>query len=626
MGRGSILALAVSGVAVGGALATGPGLAFATAAAAVLPAASAAAPVWGTAHELPGITGLAPDDGAAAWTVSCSSPGNCAVGGSYGDQANSSITSAFVADQRNGSWRNAIEVPGIAALSVGENAEVNSVSCTSAGDCTAGGSYWPGGDDAGGVNPALNAFVVTEKSGTWGRALEVPGTAALNVGGSAGVSSVSCWSPGDCTAFGQYAPGGVQNQGIVDLQTFVVTETGGAWGTAEELPGIADLNAGQQAAVSSISCTPGGNCAVGGDYSTASGEQQAFVADETSGTWQRAEEVPGTGALDVHGEAGVTSISCASPGNCGATGTYVGSTGGVFVASEINGTWRTAKAVPDGVDTGSISCPSAGNCVAGGTYAAGTGQTLQAFAITELDGTWGSLQPVPGLASLNIGGSAGIESLSCFGPGDCGAGGYYAGKKSDQDQADDQAFLVTETDGTWGRAEQVPGIPALTATDAANVNAVSCTSPQACTATGSYGSEGVFVVSTTPSTATTESLSAAKVTDGREQSERVSATVTAKADGPPAGKVTVKAGSAALCAITLRSGRGSCTLTASRLRPGSYRLTAAYPGSPGSPGFGPSVSSAKTLTVVKKTNASPARNLDGERRAWAGEEGHHGGR
>jgi hypothetical protein len=77
----------------------------------------------------------------------------------------------------------------------------------------------------------------------------------------------------------------------------------------------------------------------------------------------------------------------------------------------------------------------------------------------------------------------------------------------------------------------------------------------------------------------------------------VSVAVTANTGGRPAGKVTVEAGSAALCAITLRSGRGSCTLTARRLRPGTYRVTAAYHGSPD---FARSVSRAKTVTVIKK--------------------------
>jgi hypothetical protein len=48
-------------------------------------------------------------------------------------------------------------------------------------------------------------FVVSEKNGVWGRAVEVPGLAALNKGGNAGVGSVSCASPGTCAAGGSYA-------------------------------------------------------------------------------------------------------------------------------------------------------------------------------------------------------------------------------------------------------------------------------------------------------------------------------------------------------------------------------------------------------------------------------------
>ncbi len=180
-------------------------------------------------------------------------------------------------------------------------------------------------------------------------------------------------------------------------------------------------------------------------------------------------------------------------------------------------------------------------------------------------------------------------SLSCSAPGDCGAGGYYA--NGDTYRSGDQAFVVTETDGTWDQAEAVPGVSSPTATNGVAIYAASCVSPRACTVSGSG-----FVVSTKTATVTTESLSAAKVTYGREQAERVSVAVAAKIGGPPAGKVTVRAGSATLCVITLRSGQGSCTLTARRLSPGTYHLTAAYPGSTDFDGY---VSCAKTLTVVK---------------------------
>jgi len=607
MGRGSIVVLAISGLAVCGALAGGPGLAFATAPAAARPAAPAAAPRWGIAQGLAGAPADDEDGAASGAALSCSSPGNCAVAGTYGGLAGHLFPTAFVANQRNGTWSKVIEVPGLAALNVGQVSGVETLSCASAGNCTAGGDYSPGGTDVGLVSPAFDAFVVTEKAGTWGGATEVPGTAALNTGRSAVVSSVSCWSAGDCTAAGVYAPGGLASPGVVDYQVFVATEKNGAWGDATGLPGLSVLSTGGQGVADSISCTAGANCAVGGYYTTASGQQQAFVADESAGTWRPAEEVPGTAALNGNGAAGVSEISCASAGNCGAIGYAASNSGEGFLASEINGTWRTATALLGAINPFSISCPSAGNCVTGGTYLTGAqgSQGFQAFVMTERNGTWGSLQPVPGLAGLNIGQSAGIESVSCSAPGDCGAGGYFEAKKLSKIKIDvpppppGQAFVVTETDGTWGRAVEVPGSPALTATDSAVLYAVSCVSPQVCTAAGVYGAfgpGGIFVVSTAVPTATTESLSAGKVTYGHEQAERVSAAVTAQTGGPPAAKVTIAAGSAALCVITLRSGRGSCTLIARRLRPGTYRLTAAYPGSPDVVG---SVSRAKTLTVVK---------------------------
>jgi Bacterial Ig-like domain (group 3) len=614
MGRVSIFVLAVSGVAVGGALATGPGLAFATASAAARPAA-AAAPAWETAQKLAGAP-KGDEDGAESGAVlSCSSPGNCAVAGNYGGLAGGFSPTAFVANQRNGTWGTVIEVPGLAALNVGNDSGIETLSCASAGNCTAGGDYSPGGTDAGGASPAFDAFAVTEKAGTWGGATEVPGTAALNTGRSAVVTSVSCWSAGDCTAAGVYAPGGVIS-GIVSSQVFVVTEKNGTWGPATGLPGLAALNTGEQGAADSMSCTAGANCAVGGYYTTTSGQQEAFVADESAGAWHPAEEVPGSGALNPNGAAGVYGISCASAGNCGAIGYAASNSGEAFLTSEINGTWRTATAIPGAINPLSISCPSAGNCVAGGSYLAGgqPSQGFQAFVMAEHNGTWGALLPVPGLAGLNIGQSAGIESMSCSAPGDCGAGGYYAAKKVTKiakpakraeptkiDQpppAPGQAFVVTETDGIWGRAEAVPGSSALAAPDSTVLYAVSCVSPQACTATGVYGVSGpggIFVVSTKAPTATTASLSARRVTYGDEQAERVSAAVTAQTGALPAGQVAVKAGSATVCVITLRSGRGSCTLTARRLRRGTYSLTAAYPGGPGSVG---SVSRAKPLTVV----------------------------
>jgi hypothetical protein len=54
-----------------------------------------------------------------------------------------------------GIWRTAIEVPGLGSLNKGGDAQLASVSCGSAGNCAAGGSYKDGSGH-------LQAFVVSQ--------------------------------------------------------------------------------------------------------------------------------------------------------------------------------------------------------------------------------------------------------------------------------------------------------------------------------------------------------------------------------------------------------------------------------------------------------------------------------
>jgi hypothetical protein len=121
----------------------------------------------------------------------------------------------MVDTQTNGIWGNAEEVPGIAALDTGGGAEITSVSCASAGNCSAGGYYAAEYD---GYLSLPQAFVVSQSGGAWGRAEEVPGTATLNKGGDAQISSVSCASPGGCSAGGGYEDGSSHLQAFVDSQ------------------------------------------------------------------------------------------------------------------------------------------------------------------------------------------------------------------------------------------------------------------------------------------------------------------------------------------------------------------------------------------------------------------------
>ena len=360
-------------------------------------------------------------------------------------------------------------------LSLEGSAEVESLSCASAGNCVAGGYY----TDA---SRQLQAFVVSESGSAWGRAQVVRGFAALNVGGRAQISSVSCASAGNCVAGGYYTDASRQ------LQAFVVSESGSAWGRAREVPGMAALNVGGRAQISSVSCASAGNCAAGGFYTDESHGSQAFVVTERHGIWTRARRVAGPTA--PRSVTVISTVSCASAGNCAAGGLSGQGFGHAqaFVVSERNGRWGRAKQVPgiaalnaDGnADVSSVSCPSAGNCEAGGCYQDGSGH-LQAFVVNERNGSWGQAAQVPGMAALDRGGYSEVTSVSCASVGSCAAGGSY------QDGSGHvQAFVVSQADRIWGRAQPVPGIAALNAGGYAWIYSVSCAPAARCTAAGSY--------------------------------------------------------------------------------------------------------------------------------------------
>jgi hypothetical protein len=211
------------------------------------------------------------------------------------------------------SWGSAIEVPGTAALNHGDMANTDSISCARGRSCAAGGYY---SDRAG----HHQAFVVNEKNGVWRKAVEVPGSAALNVGGSASVDSIYCITARSCAAGGHFSDRAGHHQ------AFVVNEKNGVWRKAVKVPG-STLNRGGDATVYSISCATATSCAAGGDYSVGAGHTQAFVVSETNGVWGTAIEVPGSARLDRGGFAAVSSISCASARSCAAGGSYVNKSG-----------------------------------------------------------------------------------------------------------------------------------------------------------------------------------------------------------------------------------------------------------------------------------------------------------
>ena len=390
--------------------------------------------------------------------------------------------------QVHGKWGRVLAVRGLApGKGRKPSGSVSGVSCISAGNCVAVGSY-------AGKSSGSQAFIVVQRRGAWGTAAAVPGLARLDTGNSAGLSGVSCFSAGKCSATGTYSTKSAA--GLL----FTVSEVHGIWGRAAATPVITALPGqpdGADARITQISCSSPGNCSAAGSYPV-SGGTQLFVISEVHGLWGDAIQIPGTAALNTGLYTAVNSISCSSPGNCSAGGYYYFLDDNdnyfqwPFVASQVHGTWRRGIKVPGIARLGggswisSISCASDGNCSATGIYDNENTESASdsVFVVNEVNGTWYRALPVPGTSTLNAGDYAGIFPISCPAAGNCGAGGFYT-VDTNVGIPYYQVFVVSEAHGTWGRALQVPGTNVQNTFYSANITAISCAEPGLwCTAAG----------------------------------------------------------------------------------------------------------------------------------------------
>jgi hypothetical protein len=456
--------------------ATAVAIAFAVPAAASTASARSGPDGWGNAIQVPGTAALNTADNAQVNAVSCVSAGNCLVGGFYtpGRVVGAHVGLPFVAQEVNGTWHNAIEVPGGFTSSWQE--QVSAISCTSPGNCVIGMS---------------GAHLLTDRevNGVWQKAVQLPGIAQLTTGTrGASISTLSCGAPGNCSLGGSYS---IKSG---DMRAFLASETGGVWGNAFNVAGT-NVRGGD-GVVDKISCRSAGNCSAGGGTDAAWDglnvpPDRAFVVDEVNGKWQQSIYVPGLAALHS-ADSEAYSVSCGAPGDCSAAGFYIHDNGyhEAFVASEVHGTWQNAIEVPgtSGLNTGDdgdaldISCSKPGYCSVGGDYAVGANATVEPFVGTEVNGKWENAIEVPGIGPLNPGGFAMVNLISCASPGNCGATGVAATGGSNSHF---YPILIDQVNGTW-HAMAVPGLAALSHGSSGTLGQISCGAPDSCVTGGGY--------------------------------------------------------------------------------------------------------------------------------------------
>ena len=421
---------------------------------------------WGAGVEAVLPADAAEGGGAALESVSCPSAGNCSAVGWYAD--GSGKTQGLLLTETAGRWAAGVEavLPANAGASAGiPGAFVRFVSCASAGNCSAVGTY---PDSSGGQQGML----LTETDGSWSAGVEAVLPAnAVSSGEFVQWGSLSCASPGDCAAVGEYSAVGRF------LQALLLTKTNGSWSA-----GVDAAPASPAAWLGSVSCASAGNCTAVGGFDDSSNVQQGLLLTETAGSWGPPVEA-GLPSDNTNLGAELDSVSCASAGNCSAVGLYDASE--VFVARDVSefqgkgllltetaGSWATGvgavlpadAAGPNAVNQTNppaVSCSSAGNCSAVASYFDST-FGLQGVLLSETAGGWATGVESQGGGFLN--------SVSCVSPGNCGA--LVGGE------------LRTETDGTWGSGVETP-LPANGGSGAL-LYSVSCVSDGNCTAVGQY--------------------------------------------------------------------------------------------------------------------------------------------
>jgi len=360
----------------------------------------------------------------------------------------------------------------------------DSVSCPTANNCVAVGTYLD-------TNYKYQAIAQAMTDGVWAKSEVIEFEDGVQQSPpDLYLISVSCTTVGNCTAAGQFK--NINGR----REAFTVTSTDGVWAKAvpvEFETGVA--NSSPAANANAVSCGSAGNCTAVGAFMDANGDFLAFSQTSTAGAWAKA--VPAdfeAGAVyAAEPEAVFEAVSCASAGNCTATGGFVDVNGYSlgFTQTMTSGVW--AKAIPAEFETGvqnavpqnrygSVSCASAGNCTVLGSFKDVAGNQ-QAFTQTMTSGVWAKAIPAEFETGVqNAAPNASLSGVSCVSAGNCTAVGSFLDANGNR-----QAFTQTSTSGVWAKAVPVAfeaGVQNATPDD--GLGTVSCASPGNCTAVGQF--------------------------------------------------------------------------------------------------------------------------------------------
>jgi hypothetical protein len=272
--------------------------------------------------------------------VSCPTSTSCEAVGSY---RKSGVYRAFAAVWNGTEWKLQTTPEPAGALSAG----LRDVSCTTAGACTAVGSY---------KNSSGTTVSLAERwNGTEWKVQTTPNPTGAKATQAAGVS---CATAESCVIVGDYE----NSSGI----TVPFSET---WnGTEWTVKTVSNPSGSIRTHATSVSCTTASACTLVGSFASTPEIESGF-AERWNGTeWklQTVAKPSGTKSYSFFG------VSCVSATECRTSGTKM-TTEVVYMplAERWNGTEWTVESTPNGSGgqgflSGGVSCVSASFCVAVG--------------------------------------------------------------------------------------------------------------------------------------------------------------------------------------------------------------------------------------------------------------------
>jgi hypothetical protein len=370
-----------------------------------------------------------------------------------GDYTNSAGADVALAEARSGGRWVLQSTPN---RTVTQQSLLASVSCTSIKACTAVG-YSVASDDT--TLPLAEGWNGTRWSSQ----------TAVKPGGrvwESFLAGVSCLSNAACSAVGYYT----------NTSSEVDSPLAEWWnGVDWRIQPIADpVRNKQEAELTAVSCTSAKACIAVGHYYTSDSGPRLTLAERWNGKrWAKLITPNPKG----YGGAEFLGVSCAGPKVCTAVGDYDNQAGNEkTLVEQWNGKHWKVQATPNpagNLDTSleGISCLSSKACTAVGSYPSRT-------LVEGWNGKHWILETAP---SPPGGGDVDLSGVSCASPTNCTAAGEYL-----DSQNNNHVLAERWNAGKW----LVQSTPNPSTAKISSFGGVSCSTPHACMAAGSYSPTG----------------------------------------------------------------------------------------------------------------------------------------